>query len=289
VSALTKVFVILLVILSLVETAGIVVFVNRSENFALSVKNLKDNVAAQQAKATSADDRAAAANDARIQAEADKVNIRNSSQQTIDGLRASILEKDTQAAQLNAQLAQATAAQKSSGDAVLVAQKTLDTLNAQLTELRKSNMDLQRRDSENSLALVALNNNFDTVKRQWRDATEQNTELQNQLKNAQETMKRVGVNSGSPTLNPEALVDVKGVVRKTQNLNGVPMATISVGSADQVTKGMRFSIIDRNAAEPFLGYLTVQVVEPNEAIGTITGPRVNLIHPGVEVRTQVSG
>jgi len=287
VSALTKIFVILLVVLSLVETAGIVVYVNRSENFALSNKNLKDSVAAEKAKASAADDRAAAANDARVQAESDKVLIRNSSQQTIDGLRAAALEKDTQIAQLNSQLAQATAAQKSGGDALLVAQKSMDMLNGQVAELRKTNMDLQRRDSVNSLALVSLNNKFDTVNRQWRDATEQNSELQNQIKNAQETMHRAGVSNASPPLNNEALTDVKGVVRKVQNMNGVPMATISVGSVDQVTKGMRFSIIDRNAADPFLGYLKIERVEPNEAIGTITGPHVNQIHPGVEVRTQL--
>ena len=286
-SVLTKVFVILLVVLSLVETAGIVVFVNRTENFAVSNKNLKDGLAAQQAKASAADDRAAAANDALTRSEADKVNIRNSSQQTIDGLRAAILEKDTAIAQANSQLAQITAAQKSVSDALAVAQKTNDTLNGQAADLRKTNMDLQKRDSENSLALVALNNKFDTVNRQWRDATEQNTELQNQLKGAQDTMKRVGLGPTSPTLNAEAMVRVEGVVRKTQNMNGVPMATISVGSVDQVTKGMRFSIIDRNAADPFLGYLTVERVEPNEAIGTVTGPHINQIHAGVEVRTQL--
>jgi hypothetical protein len=287
VSFLTKTFVVLLVVLSLVETAGIVVYVNRAQHFSKALTDERNATNAAKADAAAKDAAANMAEIARQNAEANANNIRNSSQQTIDGLRASNLEKDTQIAQLNANVQQLTAAQKSSGDAVLVAQKTLDSQNQQMADLRKANLQLQQRDSENSLALVSLNNKFDTVNRQWRDATEQNSELQNQLKNANETMHRTGVSTVSPTLNPEALVRVEGVVRKTQNLNGIPMATISIGSADQITKGMRLSVIDPHSNEPFLGYLWVERVEPNEAIGRLEGPRVNQIHAGVEVRTQL--
>ena len=286
-STLTKIFVVLLVVLSLVQTAGIVVYVNRSEFYSQSLKNSAASLAAAKADAAAAANAAAFADNARQQSEADKQNIRNSSQQTIDGLRAAILEKDTQIAQLNNNLAQATAAQKSAGDALLVAQKALDTQNQQMADLRKSTLELQKRDSENSLALVAWNNKFDTVNRQWRDATEQISELQNQLKNAQETIHKGGISAGGPVINAEPLVRVEGVIQRTQSMNGVPMATISVGSNDQVTAGMRFAVIDRNSSDPFLGYLTVTRVEPTQAIGTLSGPRVNQIHAGTEVRTQL--
>jgi len=287
VSALTKIFVVLLVVLSLVQTAGIVVYVNRAQWYNKTLTETRQAVNAAKAEAAAAQVAEANANNARQAAEMSAQNIRNSSQQTIDGLRAAALEKESQIAQLNANNAQLVAAQKSAGDALSTLQKSFDTQNAQMADLRKTNLDLQRRDSENSVALVNWNNKFDTVNRQWRDATEQISELQNQLKGAQEKMHGAGIGPNTPPLNTEALVRVNGVVRKTENMNGVPMATISVGSADQVTQGMRFSIIDRNAAEPFLGYLTVTRVEPNEAIGTISGPRVNQIHPGVEVRTQL--
>ena len=67
----------------------------------------------------------------------------------------------------------------------------------------------------------------------------------------------------------------------------MPFATISVGAADQVTKGMQFKVIDPTARDPFLGYLIVDRVEPNEAIGHLTGPHVNDVHEGAEVRTQL--
>jgi hypothetical protein len=289
VSALTKLFVLLLVVLSLVETAGIVVYVNRAENFSRALGASRADVAAAKADAAAAKDQSGLAEIARQQVQADSQGYRNSSQQTIDGLRASILEKETAIAQLNANLLQATAAQKSAGDALLVLQKSVDLQNGQMADLRKQNLDLQKRDSENSLALIALNNKFDTVNRQWRDATEQNAELQNNLKSVQESAHRAGVSNlnSAPTLNPESLIRVDGVIKDKSNINGVTMATISVGSADQVTKGMRFIVIDRNSPEPFLGYLFVTQVDPDRAIGRLEGPRVDRIRAGLEVRTQL--
>src|SRR5205823_4019058 len=49
---------------------------------------------------------------------------------------------------------------------------------------------------------------------------------------------------------------INGVVRDVRTIAGVPYATISVGSADGVTKGMEFKIVDR-ATGNFLGLLTV--------------------------------
>ena len=224
----------------------------------------------------------------RISAAADANAIRTSSQlRRLTGFRAAILEKDTALAAANNNVLQLTAGQKSTSDALGAMQKANDMQNQQMADLRKANLDLQKRDSENSLALVAMNNKFDTVNRQWRDQTEMNTELQNQLRGANETMKRTGVNNNSPTINPEPMGKVAGVIRTTETVNGVKMATISVGSADQVTKGMRFAVIDRYSADPFLGYLTVDKIDQNSAIGTLAGPRVDQIHAGVEVKTQL--
>jgi len=53
-----------------------------------------------------------------------------------------------------------------------------------------------------------------------------------------------------------------------------------------VSKGMVFNVIDREQGD-FLGYLEVDSVEPEEAVGRLTGPRVADIRPGSEVRTQL--
>jgi chromosome segregation ATPase len=213
---------------------------------------------------------------------------RNLSDQTINQLRGAVAERDATIAQVNSNLLQATAGQKSANDAMVVAQKTLGTQNDQLTDLRKENLDLAKRNSDDSLALSDLTNKYETVRAQWRDASEQNSQLQNDVKNLRETLHKAGVAENSaPDINREPMINVHGLVRSKQNIGGVPMATVDIGSSDQVTKGMQLKLIDPNSRDPFLGYLIVDRVEPNEAIGHLTGPRVNEVRPGIQARTQL--
>jgi hypothetical protein len=79
---------------------------------------------------------------------------------------------------------------------------------------------------------------------------------------------------------------IKGVVRDVRRIAGNQYATINVGSADDVTRGMEFKVVDRQTGD-FLGTLTVDTVEPNESTGRLSGPKVAAIRPGVEVRTQL--
>ena len=46
---------------------------------------------------------------------------------------------------------------------------------------------------------------------------------------------------------------------------------------------MEFKVVNRDTGD-FLGNLTVDSVEPNEATGRLDGPRVSDIKPGVEVK-----
>ena len=85
-------------------------------------------------------------------------------------------------------------------------------------------------------------------------------------------------------MNPTPTIALDGVVRDKTVIGGVPYATISIGSADQVQKNMQFKVVDHDR---FLGYLTVDTVEPHEATGRLEGPHVNDIKSGVEVKTQL--
>jgi hypothetical protein len=78
---------------------------------------------------------------------------------------------------------------------------------------------------------------------------------------------------------------INGVVREVQPINGVLYASISVGSADSVSKGMEFKVVNRETGA-FLGILTVDMVELNESTGRLRGDRVSEIRPGAEVKTQ---
>jgi hypothetical protein len=288
-SALTKIFVVLLVILSIVETAGMVVWVNRSQNFTKTMNDQTTKLKSAQAQVGNLTDQIALIAAERTQIQAAMQKQIDSKQQEVDALTRSVTDRDTQIAQLNSNLAQVTAAQKSATDALTVAQKTVDQQNTAIAALRTSELELQKRTAEQSFAINDWTNKYDVVNRQERDDREQIAQLQGDNEKMRLVIHKAGIADGAAprTINGEPLVRVEGVIRSAQNINGVPFATISVGAADQVTKGMQFKIIDTRARDPFLGYLIVDKVEPNEAIGHLTGPHVNEVHEGAEVRTQL--
>ena len=289
-SALTKIFVVLLVILSIMETAGLVVYVNRSEAFTKTNSDLKAKVAAAQADAGSANDKAAMANTARQQLQQQMQAQIDAKQAQLNGLQGQLAGESARVAELEGTVAQLSAANKSANDALQVAQKSYDTINTQMAELRKADTDLQKRYGEATFAINDLTNKYDVTNRQWRDANEQISQLSSDLKQAREALHKAGVaENASDRIQGEPLVRVEGIVRSKQNIGGIPYATISVGAADQVTRGMQFRVIDPNARDPFLAYLIVDRVEPNQAIGRLQGPHVNDVHPGVQVRTQLNG
>ena len=287
-SVLTKVFVVLLVILSIALTAGTVVWVNRSEHFAETSKTRSAKIAAQDAQISNLNAQySLASSETESVRQAMQKQI-DSKQQEVDSLKAAITDRDTQIAQRDSNLSQLAAAQKSATDALTVAQKTVDQQNTAIADMRKADLDMQKRVAEQSFAINDWTNKYDVVNRQERDDREQITQLESDNQKIRETLHKAGIAENSTrTVNGESLVRVEGVIRSAEKINGVPFATISVGAADQVTKGMQFKVIDPTARDPFLGYLIVDRVEPNEAIGHLTGPHVNEVHEGAEVRTQL--
>lgn len=286
-SALTKIFVLLNVVLSIVLAAGVVVWANRSENFSKTT-------AAQSAEIKLLKAQMAGQTDQIALLGGEKTQIMQSMQHQIDDqmtanktLQSQLAQKDTDLASVNANLAQMTAAQKSATDALTVAQTMIKDQDTTIADGRKAQTDLERKNAELTFAVNDWTNKFEVVNRQERDDKEQIAQLQSDNQKFQEQIHKAGITSNSPTINAEPLVNVSGMVRSTQNIGGVPYATIDVGSASRVTPNMQFRVIDPKSSDPFLGYLIVDRVEPHQAFGRLQGPHINQIHSGVEVRTQL--
>jgi hypothetical protein len=289
VSVLTKTFVLLVVILSIVMTAGMVVYVNRSQNFVAADKTQKATINRLQAQNAALTTQIGLMGDERTQIQQSMQRQVDDANNTIRQLQLDLAKSATDLAQVNANLAQTTAAQKSATDALTVAQKTIDTQGQTIADARKSVDDLTKKNAELSFAINDMTNKYEVVNRQERDDREQIAQLQSDNKKYQEMLHKNGISEGSSrTLTGEPLVKVAGTVRSVQNIGGVPYATISIGAADQVTKGMQLKVIDPKAQDPFLGYLIVDRVEPNEAFGHLTGPRINDVRANeAEVRSQL--
>ncbi|HEY2587552.1 MAG TPA: hypothetical protein VGI81_17535 [Tepidisphaeraceae bacterium] len=288
-SVLTKTFVLLVIILSIVMTAGMVVFVNRTQNFTTTDKAQKAAIALKTAQIASLSAQNQLIGDERTQIQQAMQRQLDDAHKTIEQLQGDLAKSGTDLAQVNANLAQVTAAQKSATDALTVAQKTIDTQGQTIADGRKNIDDLTKKNAESSFAVNDMTNKYEVVNRQERDDREQIAQLQSDAKRYQDTLHKNGLSENtSRTLTGEPLVKVAGTVRSVQNIGGVPYATISIGAADQITKGMQLKVIDPKQQDPFLGYLIVDRVEPNESFGHLTGPRINSVRANeAEVRSQL--
>lgn len=277
-SVLTKLFVVLLVVCSLMLSAAVVVFVNRVDNYQQAANQ---NTAALNAARTQANSmqarvsemdtnmRTAAGAAASREGELSRqmTDLQKQNQDLQGRLANAQKELQIRDGTINGTAALARAAQEEN--------KGLLTLN---NDLRTKNDDLLRANGELNTALTVQDNKGRALAKQLEFEQERVVELQNQAKNAPK--------GGSSEANPTPPAPIAGRINAVNVIGGKKYATISVGSADNVQKGMKFNVINTKTGE-FLGFLTVDRVEPNEAIGPVEGTKIDKVQAGVDVRTQL--
>lgn len=275
-SPLTKLFVVLLVVLSLLMTAGTVVYVTRDNRAVDELKTIEfklasaENAAAQSASALQAAQTNLAATQERVnQQAAASAQALSTAQQQINDLNVQLAKASANGATQELQIARLT-------EGLQAAQNTTSQLNTTVADLRKSGDELIRRSTDDSSAISDLQNRLEVTERERRNLAEQLAEA---------TQGGGGAAPAASLQGPVAAPSIQGVIRDRKNIGGKEYATISVGTADNVARGMEFKVIDRDRGE-FLGTLTVDAVEANEATGILAGPRVKDIVKGTEVRTQ---
>jgi hypothetical protein len=286
VSALTKTFVLLHVVMSMLLAAGLIVFVNRVDNY-------QQTAQANKATLQLAEQRASEANAELATVRASNANIAQTSQAAIKQAQDALNQRDAEISRLNtdlaraqAQLASAQAALTGSNDALKVAQQNQGTLQGQLASLRQTHDKLMQQFTEANLSINDISARLSQTERQRKDLAEQVADLNQQLQRgggqrtdaggtgAQQAGGRFGVNPN---------VNVNGVVREKRVIAGQPYATISIGSADAVQKGMTLKVLGGRNGQEFLGYVHVTEVEPDQAIGRLDGPRINEVTTNSQV------
>lgn len=291
-SALTKVFVVLHVVLTMLFVAATIVFVNRVENFAQSKeRQAKENeILRRQAEfaTNQAQTALAEATSVKIQSGNEVSRIR----QLLNTELANVRERDTQIAGLRQNLGSAEASLQGANAALATAQESNKLLGAQINETRAASDKIQEENTQLQTAIADITAKHQTASRALQNANEEIDELRTQIASLQDrgpgpgagAVQASAAGGEEPGFTPAT--PINGVIRDKKNVNGVVYATISVGSQDQVTENMIFNVIDREQGD-FLGYLRVDRVEPNEAVGRLDGPRVADMKPGNEVRTQL--
>jgi DNA repair exonuclease SbcCD ATPase subunit len=287
VNALTKLFVVLLVVVSLLSSAGFIVFVNQVQNFKVSLASVNGQLATSQSAVQSAKQMAGS-----LQSQLDQratelaqqrqknADLEAANATTVAGLNATIASQQTDSRIAAASMVNVTAA--------LTASETLrGKLNEALTLARTDSDTANKKYLDDEIAINRLQQEGDTTRRKATDLGEQLAQAQQENDRLSTRLKEAGIDPNGSSAVARSAPPINAVVRQTGETNGIPYATISVGSAEQVTKGMVFQVIDR-AAGKYLGELTINAVDLHEATGKLEGPGVTAVRAGTtEVRTQL--
>ena len=287
-SALSKVFVGVLIVLSLLLSSAVIVWVNKTEEF----KNIAAKADAARIRAEKIGD------DAKADAAAAKLSLQDAIKSygaQVDALQndmkakeQKISEREVEVAKLNGQVSAQLTAIASANEALKASESQKKIQADQITELRNSTDKLLKDKTDVELALSDATNQLALLKSEWKNFKEERDIASAQVDKLTRQLKDMGVNpSAAPTGLKLGAPSINGVIREVRTMeDNHQWATISVGSADQVVKGMEFKVIDRSSGT-FLGILTVQNVQPKEAVGILTGPKANEVKVGQEVRTQL--
>jgi chromosome segregation ATPase len=280
-------FVVLQVILSIALTAAVVVYVSREDGQLLALRTAQTTALSAQSERDAA---VAAMNAATSNATALQERMNSQSRE----LGGQVTAAQQQLADLNVQLAKANTSNATQAlqitqltEGLKAATDTTANLNTTVAQLRTSSDEAVKRAAEASQRINELDNTLQVTEAERRNLAEQLAEATQNNQRLSRALQDLGGNVNeviAGRVQPRtAGVAINGVIREKRDIAGVPYATISVGSADDVQRGMQFKVIQ---GDKFLGTLTVDSVEQQEATGRLQGPAVAEIVPGVQVRTQ---
>ena len=287
-SFLTKLFVVMAVILSLLLTAATIVYVNKDDFNRQALEQTRAQLVAAQENARRAEDRATAAqqNATAIQQQANAQATAASdaltrADQKISQLNVDLAKSSSQAAAQQLDISRLT-------EALNASQAMSNRMTEEVARLRGTNDQLVQQSSELNASVSDLTNKLEVTERERRNLAEQLTQASAEVDRLTRVARGAGLTPAQEEIAAQrsGLPAINGVVRDRRTIAGNEYATISVGSADGVQRGMEFKVIDRQSGN-FLGSLIVDSVEPQEATGRLFGPNVAQIRPGVEVRTQL--
>jgi len=286
-SPLTKLFVGMLIVLSLLTTAATVVYINKEDVQKSALANTQAQLQAAQAAAQQARDDLTAA-------QQNLTNVQAAANQAQQAATTDINNRQLEMSKLQVELAKGQSQQATQQldisrltEALNATQAQNNTNMQELARLRTNNDQLVRQASDLNGRVSELTATLDVTERERRLLAEQLTQAGTENQRLGMIIKNSGISADQQTIvGTKAGPAINGVIRDVRPIAGQQYATVSVGTADGVQRGMEFKVLDRQGGN-FLGTLVIDSVEPNEATGHLAGPRVAEIRPGVEVRTQL--
>ena len=262
-SALTKLFVVLLVICSLLLTAATVVYVNRSEDYraALQAKDSEIERARGEARIAKLDADAAVAREQKLATDA------NAARNALQG----------QVTQLQQELSRVGTELATAKTALLVRDGQITKLTAGLEAAQKGGSGLFARNEELAKEIDKLRTERTELNTTVLDLTKRYDAMERELRQTKETLVQVqagatgGAGGGVPA-------NVRGTVTQVTTQGGQTFARIDLGSSDKLKTGDRLNILDQNNQQ-WLGEIIIETVQPEWSFGRLEGRNITNVKP----------
>jgi hypothetical protein len=282
----------LLVIVSMLNAAAIVVFVNEVQPLKPQLDATNQALASARADAAA---KQAAANRAEGQYNAEVLLHQKDTsnyQAAITSVKSDLNNAQVTIARLQADNTNLQAALNTANGNVQLSTSTANKLQEQVTQLRTSNDGLAKQNEEFGRRNAQLTSTLESLQAKDEETQEQLAQTKEDKQKLAGALKDRGFDPDlilqAPVANALGAPSIEGVVREKSLINGNTFVTISVGSADGVTKGMRFYVV--NGAD-FLGIVTIDTVDTDNSIGKLEGEpaKITQVQKGDEVKTQLRG
>ncbi len=263
-SIFTKIFIVLVMVLSVLLAALSTVYVanvdsyktkyndekHRREvsdaNAAVREGDLADKLNAIQSKLDSAEGEVSRAK-----------SIVNTKDRDLESVKGELIAAQTANADVRGQLARLSSALDQS-------QKILGLTEAEVKQRREEMLKLQFRNVELNDKVQELSTQGETLIRQVRLLKEQVADLENQN---QELVKSGGGKKGTvDVVTPAPGVTIHGTVTDVQKIGDATFVALNVGTNDGVREGMKFLI---HQGDKYLGDVTIQKTDLNTAAGRV--------------------
>ncbi|MCC7192453.1 MAG: hypothetical protein IT444_06675 [Phycisphaeraceae bacterium] len=272
-SVLTKVFVVLVTVLSILLVALFVPFVAKTENYKEQVRLAKTE--AEGARQTAAQ-RQTEINtmqnkqtEAYVQLQSAKALV----DQQVLALNDRLAQSEKEGLEAKADLVKREADLTQLSAAAKLSTQLQEAMEAELRDRRTAMVSQQTRMIELQDRIEEITSQLQAAERQRKRDAERLVDLETQLA---ETTKRlaqggsaVAANTAGPTAPAtfESSVTINGSVTKVDKVEGDSFAQINVGSAGGVEENMRFLV---HRGDVYLGTLVITAVDTNAASGRMT-------------------
>ncbi len=266
-SILTKIFVVLATVLSLLLVALLVPFVQQSEELKVQKGDLEQQVSVLKQSAESASQREQAA---RAEATETKVAAEAQRAELLDANSKLLSKLDTVEGNLTTRTAELREARSRNGELAGAQQlnaQIIETLSKEVNDRRAETLDLRTKNIALSNRVNELTTQSETLVQNVRLLKEQMAVLE-ETSVQPATQQTAGTVETAPVSVPVASgVPVRGQITDVRQVGEVTFVALNVGANDQVREGMEFMIHKGNT---FLGNVIITKVDLNSAAGRVT-------------------